>query len=138
MAATAIFAVGPPASAQTAAEAAIQDLSERIARVEGREEQAVRTVSGVRMTISGYVKTDFIFDTDQALGDTFKVGAILTDGSGENSRFTAHARQTRLSFQTERHGAGAADHADRARLLRHAWQRDLLQQPPAAAAPRDG
>lgn len=97
----AAVATSGAASAQAADAATIQDLSERIARIEEREERAVRTVSGVRLTISGYVKTDFILDTDQALGDTFAVGGITTDGTGEDSRFTAHARQTRLALRTE-------------------------------------
>lgn len=90
-----------PAQSPAPTNAAIQDLSERIARIEEREARAVTTTSGIRLSISGYVKTDFILDTDQALGDTFNTGAITTDGTGENSRFTAHARQTRLTFRTE-------------------------------------
>jgi hypothetical protein len=100
-AAVAALATSGAASAQALTDTTIQDLSERIARIEEREARAVTTTSGIRLSISGFVKTDFILDTDQALGDTFAAGGIATGGTGGDSRFTAHARQTRLSFRTE-------------------------------------
>ncbi len=49
--------------------------------------------------VGGYIKTDFIYDFDEALGDAFNVDGITITGVGDNARFRAHARQTRLFFK---------------------------------------
>jgi hypothetical protein len=66
----AALATSGEASAHGPADAAIQDLSERVVRIEAREARAVTTASGIRLSIGGYGKTDFILDTGQAPGDT--------------------------------------------------------------------
>ena len=50
--------------------------------------------------ISGYVKGDFIFDTQEGAGDFFVTESLTTDDAGDESRFRAHARQSRLRFKT--------------------------------------
>jgi len=50
--------------------------------------------------ISGYVKADFIFDTQEAAGDFFVTESLTTSDEGDEQRFRAHARQTRLRVQT--------------------------------------
>ena len=58
--------------------------------------------SGVRMSIGGYVKADFIRDFDY-VGDRFEfeIGSIAVDGSPERDLggiTTFHAKQTRVNF----------------------------------------
>ncbi|MFO7854264.1 MAG: DcaP family trimeric outer membrane transporter [Paracoccaceae bacterium] len=55
--------------------------------------------SDTSVTIGGYVKADAIFDTSHSLGDTGNVGNIVPGGD-EESRFRAHARQTRFNIRT--------------------------------------
>lgn len=51
-------------------------------------------------TVGGYIKSDFIYDTQEANGDFFVTEAISTDNGGDNQRFRAHARQSRLNIKT--------------------------------------
>jgi len=51
--------------------------------------------------ISGYVKGDFIYDTQEANGDFFVTEAISTDEDGDDQRFRAHARQSRVLFTSK-------------------------------------
>ena len=55
--------------------------------------------SGTTIEISGYIKADFIYDFNEGLGDVFVPEAISTSGK-DQSRFRAHARQTRLRIKT--------------------------------------
>lgn len=50
--------------------------------------------------IGGYVKTDFIFDTDEKSGDLFVTENITTSDAGDDAGFDAHARQSRLFVKT--------------------------------------
>lgn len=50
--------------------------------------------------IGGYVKGDFIYDVDESTGDLFVPESITTTGSGDEERFRAHARQSRLFIKT--------------------------------------
>jgi len=51
-------------------------------------------------SVGGYVKGDFIYDTQEANGDFFVTEAISTDDDGDNQRFRAHARQSRVNIKT--------------------------------------
>lgn len=50
--------------------------------------------------VGGYAKADFIYDTQEAGGDLFVTEAISTDDDGDDQRFRAHARQSRLNVAT--------------------------------------
>lgn len=53
------------------------------------------------VAIGGYVKSDFIYDVNADLGDSFAASAIPADGSDgdrKEGNFRAHAKQTRLNF----------------------------------------
>jgi len=50
--------------------------------------------------ISGYVKGDFIFDTQEGAGDFFVTENITTSEQGDEQRFRAHARQSRVRIKT--------------------------------------
>lgn len=89
-----------PALAETAAE-----LKQRVAALEARigsleGEGRLKFASGTTVEIGGYIKSDFIFDFDEALGDAFNVDGITIPDVGDNNRFRAHARQSRLFFKT--------------------------------------
>lgn len=94
---TTIAATGTVA-AQDIVESELEDLRTRVGQLEAA---TVGTATGVRLTFGGYVKADFIYDFDQSLGDTFFVDSIVVDGGDGESRFTAHARQTRFNIRTE-------------------------------------
>ena len=51
------------------------------------------------MTVSGYVKGDFIFDTQQDLGDSFAASAISGGDNREHVRL--HARQSRFRIKSK-------------------------------------
>ena len=51
------------------------------------------------VTVSGYVKGDFIFDTQQNLGDTFAASAISGGDNREHVRL--HARQSRFRIKSK-------------------------------------
>ena len=92
--------IAMPALAQSAA-----DLKQQLAaleiRIDGLESEGrLKFPSGTTVEIGGYIKTDFIYDFDEALGDAFNVDGITTTGVGDNPRFGAHARQSRLFFKT--------------------------------------
>ncbi len=89
-----------PALAETAAELK-QQLTALEARIDGLESEGrLKFPSGTTVEIGGYIKTDFIFDFDEALGDAFNVDGISITDVGDNNRFRAHARQSRLFFKT--------------------------------------
>ncbi len=50
--------------------------------------------------IGGYVKADFIFDTEEKSGDLFVTEGISTSDAGDDAGFDAHARQSRLFIKT--------------------------------------
>ena len=52
------------------------------------------------IVIGGYVKGDFIFDTDESVGDLFVTESLTTSDAGDQERFRAHARQSRLFIKT--------------------------------------
>lgn len=52
------------------------------------------------IAIGGYVKTDFIFDVNEGVGDLFIPESIDTDGAEDESNFRVHARQSRINLQT--------------------------------------
>jgi len=60
-----------------------------------------RTPAGeTEVTVSGYVKADFIYDTEDDIGDTFGASSIPTTGEGGDGHFRAHARQSRLRIRS--------------------------------------
>lgn len=52
------------------------------------------------VSVSGYVKADFIYDSDGDRGDTFAASTIPTDGRDTDAHFRAHARQTRFRLRS--------------------------------------
>ena len=89
-----------PALAETAAE-----LKARVAALEARigsleDEGRLTFPSGISVEVGGYIKTDFIFDFDEALGDAFNVDGITIGDVGDENHFRAHARQSRLFIKT--------------------------------------
>lgn len=52
------------------------------------------------LEISGYAKADFIYDTQESVGDLFITENLNTGSDDEDARFRAHARQSRLSVKT--------------------------------------
>jgi hypothetical protein len=52
------------------------------------------------VTIGGYVKGDFIFDTSESVGDLFVTESLSVSDDDDEERFRAHARQSRLFFKT--------------------------------------
>lgn len=50
--------------------------------------------------IGGYIKADFIFDTNESVGDLFVTESLTTGAANDEQRFRAHARQSRLRFKT--------------------------------------
>jgi len=52
------------------------------------------------ITIGGYVKGDFIFDTQESVGDLFVTESLSVSDDDDEERFRAHARQSRLWFKT--------------------------------------
>ncbi|MCH8952798.1 MAG: porin [Proteobacteria bacterium] len=56
--------------------------------------------SGTEIEISGYIKADFIYDFNEGQGDLFVPESISTSGGGDENRFRAHARQSRLRIKT--------------------------------------
>ncbi len=93
-------AAAGPALAETPAELK-QQIRALEARVDGLESEGrLKFPSGTVVEIGGYIKTDFIFDFDEALGDAFNVDGITISDVGDNERFRAHARQSRLFIKT--------------------------------------
>ena len=94
------LALASQAPAQSAAELRqqIRDLESRVNGLES--EGRLKFPSGTVVEIGGYIKTDFIFDFDEALGDAFNVDGITISDVGDNDRFRAHARQSRLFIKT--------------------------------------
>jgi len=52
------------------------------------------------VSVSGYVKGDFIYDLDADVGDSFSVGAIPNDGADDQEHVRLHARQSRLRVKS--------------------------------------
>ncbi len=97
----ALAAGGSPALAQQSAADLRAEIAALEARVSGLEgEGRLKFSPGLTVKIGGYIKTDFIFDFDEALGDAFNVDGITISDVGDNSRFRAHARQSRIFIKT--------------------------------------
>ena len=58
------------------------------------------------VTVSGYVKADFFFDSDSDLGDTFAASGIPTGENSDDGHFRAHARQTRFRIRSKTDAGG--------------------------------
>ncbi len=101
-AALAAATVGTSASADSAADLR-KEIAALEARVNGLENQGgLKFANGTTVTIGGYIKTDFIFDFDQALGAVFNAGDITVPSTGlDGQHFQAQARQSRLFIKTE-------------------------------------
>ncbi len=69
-----------------------------VAELEDLDDEAVRLAPRLRVMLGGYVKTDFIHDLDQALGDVFDVDGIAVGSGGGGDRFRVHVRESRLTF----------------------------------------
>jgi len=52
------------------------------------------------VSVSGYVKGDFIYDIDADVGDSFSVAAIPLDGAEDQENVRLHARQSRLRVKS--------------------------------------
>jgi len=57
--------------------------------------------SDTSVSVSGYVKGDFIYDLDADVGDSFAVSQIPNDGAADQEHVRLHARQSRLRVTTE-------------------------------------
>lgn len=99
-------ATGALAHSAPPVQSTVDALTARVTELENQQSGFVRTSPGLNLTFGGYVKTDFIYDVDEALGDTFFVGGITTTDVGDNERFRTHARQSRLFFKTESEAGG--------------------------------
>lgn len=67
----------------------------------GVDSLSFRTPAGeTEVTVSGYVKADFFFDSDNDLGDTFVASSIPTSGETGDGHFRAHARQSRFRIRS--------------------------------------
>ncbi|MFQ5622368.1 MAG: DcaP family trimeric outer membrane transporter [Paracoccaceae bacterium] len=104
-AALVVLGITPAAYAQSSLQAKVDALNARVSELETQQSGTVRTSPGVTLTFGGYVKFDFIYDVDEALGDTFGVSGISTTGA-DHEHFRTHARQTRLFFKTESTAGG--------------------------------
>ena len=51
-------------------------------------------------SVGGYAKLDLIYDLNEAGGDAFDPGGFSTSGDGDEERFRAHARQSRVAIKT--------------------------------------
>ena len=93
---------GAPALAESNAQ-----LQARVAALEARvnsveHEGRIKIPAGTTLQFGGYIKTDFIFDFDQALGALFNAGSITVPSVNlRNQHFQAQARQSRFFFKTE-------------------------------------
>lgn len=68
----------------------------------GVNKKAFRIPAGeTEVTVSGYVKADFFYDSDNDLGDTFVASSIPTSGDTGNGHFRAHANQSRVRIRTK-------------------------------------
>lgn len=52
------------------------------------------------VSVSGYVKGDFIYDLDADVGDSFSVAAIPNEGVDDQEHVRLHARQSRLRVKS--------------------------------------
>ncbi len=82
---------------------AIGTVSALALAVAGQAHAVSFDAGATKVTISGYIKGDLIFDASEDLGDTFASRSINT-GAAEDTEveghFGAHARQTRLHIAT--------------------------------------
>jgi hypothetical protein len=53
------------------------------------------------VTVSGYVKGDFIWNFNQSIGDTFTSGTGIDDSKQNDVHFHAHAKQTRFRIKSK-------------------------------------
>lgn len=91
--------LGAPASAQTL-EQRVADLEAQLADIHGDGTKGFKIAPNTRLRFYGYAKADFIQDFDYSLGDTFGGLGSIVPGAETGTEFTAHARQTRLGFET--------------------------------------
>lgn len=83
---------------QTETEEKVEKTREDAVLSEGSEPGRFRLPgTDTELEISGYVKADFIYDTQESVGDLFITESLNGDG---DARFRAHARQSRLSVKT--------------------------------------
>jgi len=61
------------------------------------------------VSVSGYVKADFFFDSDSDLGDSFGASSIPTDGTEGDGHFRAHARQSRFRIRSKTDAGGGRE-----------------------------
>lgn len=64
---------------------------------------APAAIAQTEVSVGGYVKGDFFYDTAEDVGDSFVVSSIAVDDTGgdlEDGQFRGHARQSRLWFKT--------------------------------------
>lgn len=88
-----------PAAAQTL-EQRVADLEAQLADIHGDGTKGFKIAPNTRLRFYGYAKADFIQDFDTNLGDTIFGLASIVPGVETGSEFTAHARQSRLGFET--------------------------------------
>ncbi len=115
---------GYPAHAETAVQAELRALRERLAQLESQVSKDKRRVAAAAaveagdkprswklpgtntsMNIGGYVKFDALFDFNGTSGDAIAIAAAPAEGSvadnlGNGGNFRFHARQTRFWIQT--------------------------------------
>jgi len=101
--------------------AQIEAMQERLDELETKQQETEREVTETRentlsagstpgryklpgtdteIAIGGYVKTDFIFDVNEGVGDLFIPENIDTGDAADESNFRVHARQSRINLQT--------------------------------------
>ena len=89
-------------SANTGLGSSTLDTGEVTAFDNGREPITFRVPAGdTQVTLSGYVKADFISDSGSDLGDSFGASGIPVDGAEGDGNFRIHARQTRFRIKSE-------------------------------------
>jgi hypothetical protein len=94
-----------------AQDASTADLEARILELENRPKLSFG-VSGVEVTVYGYIKGDLIYDLDADLGTTvFGLGSLVP-GAATNSNFRGQAIQSRLGVRAKLDGATAVLEGD--------------------------
>ena len=89
-------------SANTGLGSSTLDTGEVSAFDSGLEPITFRVPAGdTQVTLSGYVKADFISDSGNDLGDSFGASGIPVDGAEGDGNFRIHARQTRFRIKSE-------------------------------------
>ncbi len=86
---------------QTQTEEKVEETREDAVLSEGSEPGRFRLPgTDTELEISGYAKADFIYDTQESVGDLFITENLDTGSANDEARFRAHARQSRLSVKT--------------------------------------